>query len=213
MLYTKDATAEIKAVGSDDGLEEGQFRALIAVFNVIDSYGDVVMPGAFTDSLQAWEQKGYNVPTIWSHQWGDIWSHIGYSVSNEETERGLVTVSQLDLENPTAAQAYKLLKDRRITQFSFGFDVIEAGWGTRKSADGSEREVFELRKLELYETGPCLVGVNRETELQGIKGLPPSKKTSGSPRREREDGSATQTKAQAGQLLAWASIQELQETS
>jgi HK97 family phage prohead protease len=207
-MFTKLATAEIKAVGPGEStdLDEGQFEAIVSVFNVVDSYGDVVMPGAFKDSLTEWEAKGMPVPIIWSHQWTDIWSHIGHAVKAEETEVGLKVRGQLDLENPTAAQTYKLLKQGRIGQFSFGFEVKEAAWGTRKSEDGSEQDVYELRKLGLYEVGPCLVGVNPQTELLAVKGQPPTKI---SPERKGDPGSATPVPVRGA--LAWATVKEAQE--
>lgn len=209
-MFTKEATAEVKALGDDE--PEGTFEALISVFNVVDSYGDVVMPGAFTDTLANWAAKGDPIPTIWSHQWSDIWSHIGGAVSATQTERGLLVKALLDLENPTAAQAYKLMKQRRITQFSFGFDVVEAGWGIRKNEDGVEQDVYELRKLDLLEVGPCLVGVNRSTELVSIKGQPPARQASVSERKATEKGHAAPSN-RIKQLLVWNTIQEMQEES
>lgn len=213
--FTKERTAELKAVG-DDGLEEGQFKALISVFNTIDTYGDVVMPGAFTKSLEEWTASGFPLPVIWSHQWSDIWSHIGGSSRYEQTEKGLVVVGDLDLDNPTAVQAYRLMKSGRITQFSFGFDVIDGGWGVRADAEGNERDVYELRELKLHEVGPCLVGVNRQTELQGIKGEPPKRETSAAPRRAAGDAAAPQQEMKAAapgvaQLGAWITLTEMGE--
>lgn len=210
-MFTKSAECEIKSVGPDggSGLEDGQFEAIVSVFNNVDSYGDVVMPGAFLDSLAEWDAKGLPVPVIWAHQWADMWSHIGATVEAREVEKGLYIKGQLDLENPSAAQVYKLLKQQRIAQFSFGFEVKEAGWGIRKNADGEEREVYELRKLGLYEAGPCLVGVNKDTELLAVKGLPPSQKAS--PERKGEKGPAAPAVPNVNQLVTWATISELME--
>lgn len=66
--------------------------------------------------------------------------------------------------NPKAAQVYNLLKGRRVKQFSFAYDIVDGGWGQR---DGSE--VYELRELKVHEVGPCLLGVNQETELLAVK--------------------------------------------
>lgn len=175
MTRTKSAQATIKAVGAEPNseLEEGQFRALVSVFGNVDSYGDVVMPGAFTDTLAAWEKSGDPIPVIWTHKWDDPFAHIGHVVKATETADGLEVVGQIDLDEPYAAKVYSLLKGRRINQFSFAFDVDDGGWGERK-ADGdddnaSSQEVYELRKLSLHEVGPCLLGVNRATELRDIK--------------------------------------------
>ncbi|WP_411102450.1 HK97 family phage prohead protease [Streptomyces sp. cmx-4-9] len=163
-MLTKDAPARVKAAGESDGLGVGEFTALVSVFGNEDSMGDVVMPGAFADDLARWQQSGDPIPVIWSHDWGDPFSHIGHVTEARESAGGLLVTGQLDLENPKAQQVFRLLKGRRVTQMSFAYDIEDGGWGER---DG--REVYELRKLRIHEVGPCLVGANQETELLAAK--------------------------------------------
>ncbi|MET9158281.1 HK97 family phage prohead protease [Streptomyces parvulus] len=167
-----EVTAKVKAAGPADGLAEGQFTALVSVFNNEDSYGDVVRPGAFTQTLQEWAAKGDNIPVIWAHQWSDPFSHIGHVVKAVETLQGLEVTGQIDDlmgddVNETARQVYRLLKGRRVTQFSFAFDVSEGGW--INDDEHPWGGYYELRRLDLHEVGPCLLGVNRETELLAAK--------------------------------------------
>jgi HK97 family phage prohead protease len=164
---TKECPARVKAAGTADGLAEGQFTALVSVFGNEDSVGDVVIEGAFTDTLAEWAAKGDPIPVLWSHSWGDPFSHIGVVVTAQETAEGLLVTGQIeDLDtNPTAAQVYRLLKGRRVTQFSFAYDVVEGAWVEPEDEWG----YYELRKLKLYEVGPCLVGANQETELLAAK--------------------------------------------
>ncbi|MFC8520805.1 HK97 family phage prohead protease [Streptomyces sp. NPDC057257] len=164
-----EVTAKVKAAGVADGLEEGQFLALVSVFNNEDSYGDVVRPGAFTQTLQDWAAKGDDIPVIWAHQWSDPFSHIGHVVKAVETLQGLEVTGQIDDlgVNATADQVYRLLKGRRVTQFSFAYDVSEGGWITDDQHPWGG--YYELRRLDLHEVGPCLLGVNRETELLAAK--------------------------------------------
>jgi len=168
-MRTKDFSAKVKAAGPDDGLAPGQFTALVSVFDNEDSMGDVVRPGAFTDTLAQWAAKGDSIPVIWSHNWGDPFAHIGHVVKATETLAGLEVVGQLDdlEDNPTAAQVNRLLKGRRVTQFSFAYDIEEEAFVT----DEEHRYggYWELRKLRLHEVGPCLVGANQETELLAAK--------------------------------------------
>ncbi|MFD6180064.1 HK97 family phage prohead protease [Streptomyces goshikiensis] len=163
-MLTKDAPARVKAAGEEDGLGAGEFTALVSVFGNEDSVGDVVMPGAFTDDLARWKQSGDPIPVIWSHDWGDPFSHIGHVTDARESAGGLLVTGQLDLANPKAEQVFRLLKGRRVTQFSFAYDILDGGWGER---DGGE--VYELRKLKVHEVGPCLVGANQQTELLSAK--------------------------------------------
>ncbi|PZE31777.1 HK97 family phage prohead protease [Curtobacterium sp. MCLR17_042] len=163
-MKTKSFNANVKAVGTADGLGDGQFTALVAVFGNKDHGGDVIVPGAFAESLRDWAASGDAIPAIWSHQWSDPFAHIGWSLSAAETADGLLVTAQLDLENPTALQTYKLLKQRRVKEFSFGYDVVDGGYVTQ-----DEDEFFELRKLNLIEFGPTLKGMNPETQLLGTK--------------------------------------------
>lgn len=170
----KTCPARIKAAGPKDGLEEGEFRALVSVFNNVDAIGDVVMPGAFKEDLAEWAAKGDPIPVLWSHDWIDPFSHVGVVKSASETADGLEVLATLDLYDeddegnrvriPKAWQVYRLLKGRRVTQFSFAYDILDAGRGER---DGEP--VFELRKLHVFEVGPTLVGMNQSTDLLDVK--------------------------------------------
>lgn len=163
----KSCPAQIKAAGTEDGLEAGQFRALVSVFGNKDSYGDIVAPGAFTDTLADWKASGDSIPVYWSHQMNDPDMNIGWVVDAKETDQGLEVLAQLDTEDgasPKALQAYRLLKGRRVREFSFAYDVLDGG---PQEKDGDT--YYELRKLKLYEVGPTPVGANPETELLGVK--------------------------------------------
>lgn len=165
-MLTKACTAQIKAAGPDDGLAEGQFRAIVSVFGNKDSYGDKIIPGAFTDTLAAWAAKGDPIPVFWSHQMQDPEMCIGEVVEAKETTVGLEVLAQLDLdaEARKAKQAYRLLKGRRVTQFSFAYDIVEAAW-----VETEDDWWYELRKLNLHEVGPTPIGANQETELLAVK--------------------------------------------
>ncbi|WP_199489163.1 HK97 family phage prohead protease [Micromonospora craniellae] len=166
-MLIKTAPARIKAAGTDDGLADGEFEALVSVFGNVDSYGDVVMPGAFDDVLSEWSAKGDPIPVIWSHNWYDPFAHIGTVLEAKETDVGLWVKGLVDQdpEARTAAQVYRLLKGRRVTQFSFAYEIGEASWAERDGQD-----VYELRKFSgLHEVGPCLVGANQDTDLLSAK--------------------------------------------
>lgn len=169
-MYIKSAPVTIKAAGEQDGAEEGVFEAIVSAFGNVDSYGDVVLSGAFAETLKEWEASGDPIPVLWSHASHDPDYHIGYVLAAEERPEGLWVRAQLDPDDLTdkhskTSKIYRLLKGRRVKQFSFAFDVVDGGWGER-----DDRDVYELRKLKLYEVGPCLVGVNQATDLLDIKG-------------------------------------------
>lgn len=163
MLY-KSYPVKVKAAAEQDGLGQGQFEAIVSVFGNIDSSGEVVKSGAFTKTLSEWESRGDPIPVYWSHRMDDPDYNIGHVLQAAETEQGLWVKAQIDTEAAKANQVYRLLKGRRVTQFSFAYEVEDAGF---VSQDGTD--VLELRQLTLYEVGPTPIGANQETELVGVK--------------------------------------------
>lgn len=149
---------------SNSGDAAGTFEALVSVFGVKDSYGEVVMPGAFARTLSNWEESGNPIPVYWSHRLDDPDFNIGHVLEAKETDEGLYVKAQLDLDNAKAQATHNLLRSRRVTQFSFSFSVPPGG--ANESEDGS---VLELSDIELYELGPTPIGANPETELISAK--------------------------------------------
>jgi len=165
-MLTKSATIEVKA-GPDDGLKEGQFTAYASVFGNKDSYGDVVMPGAFSKTLADWLKSGDMIPLLFGHNMSDPDYNIGGVFAAEEDSVGLKISAELDMENPKSVQTYRLLKGRRIRQMSFAYDEIDSGPAVH---DGEH--VWELRELKLYEVSIVTVGANQETEILAVKQVP-----------------------------------------
>lgn len=159
MTKFKDAPVRIKA-GPDDGLAEGEFTAYASVFGNQDSYGDIVVKGAFKDTLETWAKSGNNLPLLFGHRMDDPDFNIGHVKSYEEDDHGLLVTCQLDLESPKALQTYRLLKGRRINQMSYAYDVI----------DGEEKDgAYLLKSMKLHEISVVPVGANQETEVLAVK--------------------------------------------
>lgn len=166
-MQVKTCPATIKAAGSVDGIEEGVFEAIVAAYNV-DSVGDRIMPGAFKASLDQWRTSGNPIPVLWSHKSDDPDYHIGVVEEAEEREGGLWVKARLDLDEPKSAKIYKLLKGRRVTQFSFAYDEEDA----RPAQKDGSGALKELHRLKVYEVGPCLIGANQATSLLDVKNQP-----------------------------------------
>lgn len=159
-MTRKTMTCPVLVKTEGAGLEDGQFEALVSVFGNVDSMGERVVKGAFAKTLEEWEASGDPIPVIWSHRWSDPEYHVGVVLAAEERDEGLWVRGQLDVDEAKAAKVHRLLKGRRVTQFSFAYDVIDS-----RKADGC----WELTELKLFEVGPTLVGANQETELLAAK--------------------------------------------
>jgi uncharacterized protein len=161
MLHKSFEILEAKA---DD--EAGTFEALVSVFGNVDSVGDRVMPGAFSKTLEKWQQTGDPIPVILSHQWNDPMAHIGvvHPGDAKEVDRGLWVKGHLDVaDNEVARQVHKLMRRRSLREFSFGYRVPQGG--QKRGKDGAN----EVTEIDLVEVGPTLKGANPETELHAVK--------------------------------------------
>lgn len=155
MIQRKSFPAQFKAVG-----EDGTFEAIVSVFGNVDLAGDRVVKGAFEDNLKEWGESGDPIPVIWSHMWDNPDAHIGKVLAAEERDEGLYVKAQIDQDDPFSKKVHKLLKERRVREFSFAYDIVE-----EEKNDGAN----ELRKLSIIEVGPTLKGMNPDTQLLAAK--------------------------------------------
>lgn len=164
-MRVKNANVLLKA-GPEAGLEDGQFEAYASIFGNVDSYGDVVQPGAFANTLKEWAESGNFLPVLFGHNMMDPDYNIGHVIEATEDERGLRVLAQLDLESPKGAHIHRMLKGKRISQMSFAYDVIKGTWGQLEGQD-----VYELHEVKVYEVSLVTIGANQETEILAVKGL------------------------------------------
>lgn len=183
-MKLKAGRAQFKAPG-EAGTDTGTFEAIVSVFNNRDSWGEVVLPGAFKESIAQWKSGGDALPVLWSHRMDDPTFNIGAVLDIEELEPGdtrlapdwvdphvkdnggLWVRARIDSgadASPVAVHALRLLKERRVTQFSYAYDELDAG---PIKIDGEE--VWGLKRLALHEVSPTQVGANGLTELLGAK--------------------------------------------
>lgn len=162
-MKIKNTSVRVKA-GPDDGLAEGQFTAYASVFGNKDSYGDVVVKGAFENTLAEWAAKDSVIPLLFGHRLDDPDFNIGHVIEAKEDEHGLLVTGQLDLDTPKGQATYRLLKGKRIDQMSFAYDVRDGGPVKR-----GDEEFYELRELALYEVSVVPIGANQETEVLAVK--------------------------------------------
>lgn len=180
-MKLKSAPAQFKAAGASDS---GEFEAIVSVFGNVDSWGDVVMPGAFVDTIADWKSSGNTLSVLWSHKMDDPEKNIGAVTEMAElapgdpripdwvddfvkAHGGLWVKGVIDTgpdASRVAVQGLRLMKSRRVTQFSYAYDEIESGPVT---VDG--RDAWGLLKLKIYEVSPTQIGANDLTALLGAK--------------------------------------------
>lgn len=156
-MRTKHFDFRVKSVD----LEEGVISGYASVFGNVDSYGDIVVRGAFSKSIEKIKKTGKVISVFYGHNMEDPRANIGRVIELREDNRGLFFKAQLDLSGGTYGRlVYEQLKDGRLDSLSFGFSVI----------DGANTEAgYELRDLELYEISVVPIPANREALITEVK--------------------------------------------
>ena len=154
--------------GPEDGLKDGEYLVYPATFiRKPDAYGDVIAKGAFLDDIKAWKESGNTQPGLFGHRMDDPNMFVGGAIDMGEDDHGWWVKGEFDLENPTAAQVYRLVKGRRLNQLSFAYDVLEEG----KTDLGDGEVANELRKVKVYEHSFVPVGANQDTSVVAVKAI------------------------------------------
>jgi len=115
--------------------EAGAFTGYGSVFGVVDLGRDVVMAGAFADSLEKRAPK-----LLWHHSTSDP---IG-SIEAKEDTHGLFIAAQLVLGVQRAAEALELMRADVVTGLSIGYTVKREEWDR-------EENIYRLMELDLFE--------------------------------------------------------------
>src|SRR5688572_18024914 len=117
-LSTKDMRIEFKT--GADGLGLGRFTAIANAFDVVDSYGDKTIFGAFAASIKARPI----VPLLWAH---DPSQPLGLARNLRETARGLEFDGSIILAVAKGAEAWALLQGvggASALKFSIGYEAM-----------------------------------------------------------------------------------------
>lgn len=156
---------DLKA-GPDDGLKDGEFLVYPSTFTrTPDAYGDVIAKGAFADSISQWKSSGNTLPGLYGHRLDDPDFYVASAREMGEDDHGWWVKGEFDLESPKGKQVYRLVKDRRLNQLSFAFDILEEG-----KTEGDDGEAMnELRKVHVHEFSFVPVGANQDTSVVAVK--------------------------------------------
>lgn len=142
--------------------EAGVFTGYGSVFGNVDEGRDIVMKGAFAESLAARSAKGRKLPILWQHRSGEP---IGVYEDVKEDDHGLLMTGRLLVEDvQRAKEAHALMKAGAVTGMSIGYGVVD-------DAFDAKAQVRYLKKLNLYETSIVTFPMNDEARVGVVKSM------------------------------------------
>ena len=145
---------------------EGVFEGYASLFGEADLGKDVVMPGAFKDSLR--KRGAAAIRLLWQH---DPAQPIGRWLSIAEDRRGLRVRGKLNLAVERARDIHALMREGAVDGLSIGFRVERA---RAERPTGLRR----LEKLDLWEISVVTFPMLPDARIEAIKQAPRTLATS-----------------------------------
>lgn len=149
---TKFAPLNFKSI-----TEDGSFEGYASLFNQKDMGGDVVMPGAFSSSLENRGTQGIRM--LFQH---DPSEPIGVWDSLVEDARGLFVRGRLLPQVRKSREILSLMREGALDGLSIGFRTIK-GKSDRKNA------VRRLYEIDLWEISIVTFPMLSEARIQPMK--------------------------------------------
>lgn len=151
---------------AEDAAEDGTFTGYASVaLGEPDSYGDIVMPGAFAKTLARHKSRETLPMMFFGHKADEL--PIGKWLELAEDDRGLKAVGQLALDDPFAQRVYAAMKGGRVRGLSIGYR-IPAG-GIEYNAEG--KGVNHLKEVDLFEVSVVNIPACAEAQVDGVKAV------------------------------------------
>jgi HK97 family phage prohead protease len=135
---------------------QGFFSGYASVFNVVDNQKDIMLRGAFSQSIHKGMSK---VKFLWQHQQDEP---IGSVQLLKEDDYGLFVQGVLLLDVARGQEAYSLLKAGAINGLSIGYSPV------RYQID-PETGVRMLAEVDLWEISLVTFPANNEAVIRAIK--------------------------------------------
>lgn len=156
-LKIRDFPLEIKGTSKDKGTFEGYG----SVFGVVDSYNEIVAPGAFSESLSEIKKKGRPLPVLWQHRSSEP---IGIFEKLKEDDHGLECEGRLAIGRSVARadEAFALMDMGAVSGLSIGYFV-------REDSYDEKTKIRTLKRLDLVEISVVTFPANDDARVEVVK--------------------------------------------
>ena len=181
----------------------GEMTGFAAAFGNLDDGDDVIMPGAFSKTLQ---EGGHRVRILWQH---DRQEPIGKPVEMREVGAealpeamrarfpgitGGLLVRGIISDTRRGRDARVLMRDGVVNELSIGYDAIKSEY--KSQPDG--KRIRELQEIRLWEFSPVTWAMNPAALITDAKNEPEPTEVVDTPEESAEPSGSSLTVTVAG---------------
>ena len=149
----------------DVSIEQRTVTGYAAKFGNIDLVGDMIMPGAFSKTIQERGPQGKN--EIWFLHNHSTDAPLGKPEILKEDNYGLYFEAKI-VDTEIGEDILTLYSEGLINQHSIGFNTIKQ---TKVDATQGNPAYYQIQEVKLYEFSSVLWGANPETPFLGLKSM------------------------------------------
>jgi HK97 family phage prohead protease len=139
--------------------EDGTVEGYGSVFDVQDSYADVIEKGAFAKSISTHKSAKSMPAMLWQH---DSSQPIGVWTSMSEDDNGLRVTGRLAMDTVKGKDAHALLKMGALNGLSIGFM-------TKQYRYDEETDIRTLTEVDLWEVSLVTFPANTQARVTQVK--------------------------------------------
>lgn len=169
--YVECGLIELKFDGGGDAVTGMRFQGYGAVFGNVDSYGDVIEPGAFASFLSDIRTGKQEWPAMLSQHGGfgltaQDMTPVGLWHDLAEDGKGLLTDGEF-ADTDRGVELYKLAKMKprpALNGLSIGYIAKESE--PRSKPEDPRRR---LKRIDLIEISPVTFPANRKARVESVK--------------------------------------------
>lgn len=171
MLYKNISDSSSKGVISDVDTKTGTITGYFSIFGNVDSDGDIIMPGAFSRSLNNNYKRLKHLNQHRSYE--PLSGTQKGNLEIKEDPKGLWFKSVIS-QTSYGKDVVLLYQDGVLDEHSIGYEVIkqrDSDTLTRPGWDGKQIPVKELIEVKLWEGSTVTWGANAKAGTDSVKSL------------------------------------------
>lgn len=139
--------------------DKGRFTGYGSVFGELDSYRDIVIKGAFKNTLQKFKELKRKVPMLWQH---NSRQPMGVYDVLKEDSHGLYVEGDINMKTQVGREGHALMEQGALSGLSIGYDTV-------MFKDDDVKLVRELHEVDLWEISPVTFPAGDTARIQTVK--------------------------------------------
>lgn len=171
-LERKGCGRQVKFANDDAAVKIGTFEGYGAVFGNVDSYGDVIVKGAFKETLRVWRKERGGLPKMLLQHGGyfgpvEDGIPIGIYTEMAEDDTGLLCKGELfALDTDKGRYIHEGLKSGALDGLSIGYEAVDVSYGKKP-----EEPRRTLKKINLFEVSVVTFPANGAARVEDAKSI------------------------------------------